>query len=287
MVWPFPTPWRAWLEAFGLGRFSAFAGVRDRCGPAARLGGAPRGGPLRRALLPLRGGGRLAAARPALGWSSRSVPRRRRRASRAPARAPTCSTRGALPRRPGDVHPQVVRAVGVAALPLRRLPRGGGPRPRAERRSQGRGCPACAPLFSGARAAAPGSPATDQDAERRPPRHDRQPRRGRALRLHDGERRPRPAAGRSTVVGGNPSACPPPSSPGVRWLPGATAAESLRSLARVGRQDICHAHMTIAEAIAVRPAAASSADRQYAALCRADEAQPRRAYWRRRGSRHG
>ena len=54
-----------------------------------------------------------------------------------------------------------------------------------------------------------------------------------------------------TVVGGSPERMRWALHPDVRWFPGATPAESLRSLARIGRQDICHAHMTVAEAIAV------------------------------------
>jgi glycosyltransferase involved in cell wall biosynthesis len=37
----------------------------------------------------------------------------------------------------------------------------------------------------------------------------------------------------------------------VRWLPGATAGEALQSLRRAGRQSICHAHMTLAETVAI------------------------------------
>jgi glycosyltransferase involved in cell wall biosynthesis len=55
----------------------------------------------------------------------------------------------------------------------------------------------------------------------------------------------------TTVVGGDAERMPTALQPDVRWLPGATPAESLRSLARVGRQDLCHAHLTIAEALAV------------------------------------
>ncbi|HJQ51007.1 MAG TPA: glycosyltransferase [Gaiellaceae bacterium] len=53
------------------------------------------------------------------------------------------------------------------------------------------------------------------------------------------------------VVGGG--ACSMSASLGsrVRWLPGATAGEAVRSLARLGKQDICHVHMTIAEAVGV------------------------------------
>src|SRR3954447_16141430 len=43
--------------------------------------------------------------------------------------------------------------------------------------------------------------------------------------------------------------------PSVRWRPGSTPARALRSLARAGKQEICHAHMTLAEAaaLAARP----------------------------------
>jgi glycosyltransferase involved in cell wall biosynthesis len=37
----------------------------------------------------------------------------------------------------------------------------------------------------------------------------------------------------------------------VRWLPGATPGEALQSLRRAGRQNICHAHMTLAETVAI------------------------------------
>src|SRR5205814_1010334 len=39
--------------------------------------------------------------------------------------------------------------------------------------------------------------------------------------------------------------------PSVRWLPGSSPHQSLLALARLGRQDLCHAHMTTAEAVAV------------------------------------
>jgi glycosyltransferase involved in cell wall biosynthesis len=54
-----------------------------------------------------------------------------------------------------------------------------------------------------------------------------------------------------TVVGGDAERVPATLGRRVRWLPGATPVESLRSLARLGRQDVCHAHMTIAEAVVV------------------------------------
>src|ERR671930_1896350 len=54
-----------------------------------------------------------------------------------------------------------------------------------------------------------------------------------------------------TVVGGHPERMPLALGEGIRWLPGATCAKALRSLARLAEQDLCHAHMTIAEALAV------------------------------------
>ena len=39
--------------------------------------------------------------------------------------------------------------------------------------------------------------------------------------------------------------------PDVRWRPGASAARAALSLGRLPRQDICHAHMTIAETVAL------------------------------------
>jgi glycosyltransferase involved in cell wall biosynthesis len=56
---------------------------------------------------------------------------------------------------------------------------------------------------------------------------------------------------KTMVVGGDPEHMPAAISAGVHWLPGATPLNALRSLARLGRQDICHAHMTLAEGVAV------------------------------------
>lgn len=53
------------------------------------------------------------------------------------------------------------------------------------------------------------------------------------------------------VVGGHPTRMPAVLGGRVRWEPGKTALEALRSVRRLGRSDICHAHMTAAEAIAV------------------------------------
>lgn len=53
------------------------------------------------------------------------------------------------------------------------------------------------------------------------------------------------------VVGGSPEQMPATLGERVRWEPGATPLAAVRSLVRLGRRDICHAHMTIAEAIAV------------------------------------
>lgn len=54
-----------------------------------------------------------------------------------------------------------------------------------------------------------------------------------------------------TVVGGDPRHVPLVLGDRVRWLPGATMLQALWSLARLGRQDVCHAHMTFAETVAV------------------------------------
>ena len=53
------------------------------------------------------------------------------------------------------------------------------------------------------------------------------------------------------VVGGHPEQMPMALGSAAAWLPGATALQALRSLHRVGRRDVCHAHMTLAEAVAV------------------------------------
>lgn len=53
------------------------------------------------------------------------------------------------------------------------------------------------------------------------------------------------------VVGGDPTRMRDALGSQVRWEPGATPAESLRSVLRLGRWDLCHAHMTHGEAIAV------------------------------------
>jgi glycosyltransferase involved in cell wall biosynthesis len=54
-----------------------------------------------------------------------------------------------------------------------------------------------------------------------------------------------------TIVGGHPSQTREALGGDAAWLPGATPAEALRSLTKLGRQDVCHAHMTIAEAVAI------------------------------------
>jgi glycosyltransferase involved in cell wall biosynthesis len=52
------------------------------------------------------------------------------------------------------------------------------------------------------------------------------------------------------VVGGDPAAMRRALAGAVRWRPGAAPPGTLLSLAREGRADICHAHMTKAEALA-------------------------------------
>jgi glycosyltransferase involved in cell wall biosynthesis len=64
----------------------------------------------------------------------------------------------------------------------------------------------------------------------------------------------RETAGRGwdvAVVGGHPEQLPVALGRTAAWLPGATASQGLRSLLRLGRRDVCHAHMTVAEALAV------------------------------------
>jgi len=56
---------------------------------------------------------------------------------------------------------------------------------------------------------------------------------------------------RVAVVGGHPKHMPLALGGAALWLPGASAAQALRSLRRLGRRDLCHAHMTVAEAVAV------------------------------------
>lgn len=53
------------------------------------------------------------------------------------------------------------------------------------------------------------------------------------------------------VIGGNPELMHRPLAAKARWLPGANATEALASLARAGRADVCHAHMTKAETLAL------------------------------------
>jgi glycosyltransferase involved in cell wall biosynthesis len=53
------------------------------------------------------------------------------------------------------------------------------------------------------------------------------------------------------VVGGAPAGMRAALGDNVRWLPGSTVRETLRSLAKVGRCDVCHVHMTLAEGSAV------------------------------------
>lgn len=53
------------------------------------------------------------------------------------------------------------------------------------------------------------------------------------------------------VVGGNPQAMRHALGESSRWLPGRSPAETLVSLLRLGAVDVCHAHMTKAEALSV------------------------------------
>ena len=62
-----------------------------------------------------------------------------------------------------------------------------------------------------------------------------------------------------TVVGGNEQAMRAALGDGVRWLPGRNPLEALASVARAGRQDMCHVHMTYAEAVGLAARRAHSA----------------------------
>jgi glycosyltransferase involved in cell wall biosynthesis len=55
----------------------------------------------------------------------------------------------------------------------------------------------------------------------------------------------------ATVVGGHPRHMREALAGHAAWLPGATPIEALRSLRKLRRQDVCHAHMTIGEAVAI------------------------------------
>jgi glycosyltransferase involved in cell wall biosynthesis len=54
----------------------------------------------------------------------------------------------------------------------------------------------------------------------------------------------------TAVVGGSPDHMPEALHPDVVWLAGANPFEAMRSLRQLGPQNICHAHMTLAEAVA-------------------------------------
>lgn len=54
-----------------------------------------------------------------------------------------------------------------------------------------------------------------------------------------------------TVVGGDSERMQGELEGTVRWLQGATPVQALNSLARLGRQDVCHAHLTIAEVLSL------------------------------------
>src|SRR3954447_12170278 len=54
-----------------------------------------------------------------------------------------------------------------------------------------------------------------------------------------------------TVVGGDETSMRAALGPAAGWLPGGGVAEAVRSVAHARRGDVCHAHMTLAEAVAV------------------------------------
>jgi glycosyltransferase involved in cell wall biosynthesis len=54
-----------------------------------------------------------------------------------------------------------------------------------------------------------------------------------------------------SVVGGDPKHMAGALGSVVRWLPGKTPGQALHSLTKLGRQDLCHVHMTTAELVAI------------------------------------
>jgi glycosyltransferase involved in cell wall biosynthesis len=66
---------------------------------------------------------------------------------------------------------------------------------------------------------------------------------------------------RVTVVGGDPGAVPALLPAGVRWRPGASAAEAVRSLAGAGRQDLVHSHTSKSDFAALGAALATGGAR--------------------------
>lgn len=56
---------------------------------------------------------------------------------------------------------------------------------------------------------------------------------------------------RVSVIGGKSARMRAELDAQVRWLPGGTVPRALRSLAGLGRVDVCHAHLTAAEAVVV------------------------------------
>ena len=89
------------------------------------------------------------------------------------------------------------------------------------------------------------------DAACRSHRHDVGVRRRRAVRVRRGDGDGRSGLGGRGRRRQTPTECAGALGRDVRWEPGATALEAAESLLRLGRCDISHAHMTIAEAMAV------------------------------------
>jgi glycosyltransferase involved in cell wall biosynthesis len=54
-----------------------------------------------------------------------------------------------------------------------------------------------------------------------------------------------------SVVGGDPARMPAVLGRRIRWLPGATPIGAVGALAKLGKHDICHVHMTVAEAVGI------------------------------------
>ena len=269
--WPFPSPIRTWMEAVGPRGRSWPRGLRHRSRAAPTVGGVPAG---RRASTSASSSTReetdwqRRAAQ--LGWCARALPRRGRRARRRRLERRPAPPRSALPRRPGDLHTEVARPSRLVGLPSRCVRRSDRESRAAQRRSPGRG-------------RAPGPPLRARPTALRRP--------GTGLAMPSvvhvvttanfaGVERyvsdvASETAGRgwdATVVGGDPTVCRRHSAD-ARAGSRARRRSGAALTARVGRQDVCHAHMTLAEAVS-GTRRSSRTRRQRPATSPHGEAQP-------------
>ena len=145
--WWLPSPSGTWLEALGPGPAAPRPDVRDRLGAAAARRGARAGRRVRRALLPLRRGGRLGVP----GAPARMAPRGRaggaRGARRCGHRRRSAAARGALPRVAGAVPAQALRRARLAVGAARAAGGRDGPRHPAARRPRDRAARRRAALY--------------------------------------------------------------------------------------------------------------------------------------------